>query len=269
MRDFTLQAYETYINLIKESGLKIITFNDLFSYKELPEEFFIIRHDVDRKPKNALRMATLESNIGINSTYYFRSNSHVFKPEIILSIFELGHDIGYHYECLSDSGGDIDKALDYFEKNLRTFRLICDIKTISMHGSPLSPYNNLDMWRSDSTHKMISDRFDLIGEISLDIDYSNIAYINDTGRNWSSTNNNIRDNVNSNILFNINSSDELITYLSETIHKKIVFQIHPERWSENNLQWFIQWLTDRFANIAKNTYSRLGESKQLVLGDLI
>ena len=268
MRDFTLQTYETYMNLIKESGLKIITFNDLFSYKELPEEFFIIRHDVDRKPKNALRMATLESNIGINSTYYFRSNSNVFKPEIILSIFELGHDIGYHYECLSDSKGDIAKALVYFEKNLQTFRSICDIKTISMHGSPLSQYNNLDMWRSNSTRKMISDRFTLIGEISLDIDYSNIAYINDTGRNWSSTNNNIRDHVKSNISFSINSSDELINYLSGTLHKKIVFQIHPERWSENKFEWHIQWLTDMFSNIAKNNYTRLGKRKQLVLREM-
>ena len=53
----------------------------------------------------------------------------------------------------------LKKNLVFFEKNLRTFRLICDIKTISMHGSPLSPYNNLDMWRNDNTRKLISDRF--------------------------------------------------------------------------------------------------------------
>ena len=257
MRDFTFQAYETYLNLVIKSGLKIITFNDLLSSSVFPDNFFIVRHDVDRKPKNALSMATFESEIGLKSTYYFRSKSHVFKPEIILTIRDLGHDIGYHYECLSDSRGDLQKALVDFEKNLQKFRSICDIKTISMHGSPLSPYNNLDMWRSDSTHKMIRDRFELIGEISLDIDYSSIAYINDTGRNWSSTNNNIRDYVNSKISLNINSSDDLITYLSEIFHKKIIFQIHPERWSNNNLQWYSQWFIDRFANIVKSTNRKL------------
>ena len=257
MRDFSHETYGTYLNLVKKSGLKIITFNELLSFSVFPDNFLIIRHDVDRKPKNALSMANLESEMGIKSTYYFRSKSHVFHPEIILSIRELGHEIGYHYECLSDSGGDIQKALVNFEKNLQKFRSICDIKTISMHGSPLSSYNNLDMWSSDNIHKMIRDRFELIGEISLDIDYSSIAYINDTGRNWSTTNNNVRDYVNSNISLNIDSSDELIKYLSNSLHNKIVFQIHPERWCNNTLQWHFQWIIDEFSNIVKSMFSKL------------
>ena len=253
MRDFTLNSYKNYINIVKERGLNVITFNELLSFSELPEQFFIIRHDFDRRPKNALSMAILESKMGIRSTYYFRSKSHVFKPEIILSIRDLGHDIGYHYECLSDSKGDIEEALNNFEKNLEMFSSICSVKTISMHGRPLSPYNNLGMWEVNGTHQLIKEKFKLLGEINFDVDYSDIAYLNDTGRNWSTTKNNIRDHVKSNISLNINSSDQLVNYLSNTPHKRIVFQIHPERWSKNFLEWHVQWLKDYSINLAKGS----------------
>ena len=262
MRDFTHQAYKTYLDLIKKSGLKIITFNELLSFSVLPDNFFIIRHDVDRKPMKTLSMANLEFEMGIKSTYYFRSKFHVFQPEIIVSIQRLGHDIGYHYECLSDSKGNIEKAIEDFERNLKMLRSICDVKTVSMHGRPLSRYNNLNMWDVNGTRKLIKDKFGLLGEISLDIDYSDIAYLNDTGRNWNSTKNNIRDHVKSNIPVSIDSSDELVKYLRDASHRKIVFQIHPERWSENRLQWHIQWLIDAFANTAKNTYNKIGQSIQ-------
>tara|TARA_Y100000294_G_C8554651_1_gene336728 strand:- start:1432 stop:2202 length:771 start_codon:yes stop_codon:yes gene_type:complete len=255
MRDFSLQAYESYLNLVKDTDLKIITFNELLSLSIFPDNFFVIRHDVDRKPKNALNMATLESEMSIKSTYYFRSKSHVFKPEIILSIRDLGHDIGYHYECLSDSKGDKEKALSNFKKNLEMFYSICSVKTISMHGRPLSPFNNLGMWEVNGTHKLIKEKFKLLGEINLDIDYSDIAYLNDTGRNWSSTKNNIRDHVKSNISLSINSSDELVNYLSEAPHRKIVFQIHPERWSQNSFDWWSQLATDKLANVVKHYIS--------------
>ena len=253
MRDFTHQAYETYLNLVKDSGIKIITFKELLSFPVFPDNFFIIRHDVDRKPKNALRMAILESKLDIKSTYYFRYKSHVFKPEIILSIRALGHDIGYHYECLSDSKGDVEKATADFDENIMMFRKLCEITTVSMHGRPLNPFNNLSMWEVNGTHKLIKERFELLGEISLDIDYSDIAYLNDTGRNWNSTKNNIRDHVKSNISLNINSSDQLVNYLSNTPHKRIVFQIHPERWSKNFLEWHVQWLKDYSINLAKGS----------------
>lgn len=39
-----------------------------------------MRHDVDRKPQNALRMAKLENDLGIKVTYYFRIITKPAKP---------------------------------------------------------------------------------------------------------------------------------------------------------------------------------------------
>ena len=40
----------------------------------------------------------------------------------------------------------IDRAMESFVKNLETMRKVADIKTICMHGSPMSKYDNRLLW---------------------------------------------------------------------------------------------------------------------------
>ena len=117
MRDFTLKKYNIYINAILNVSKNILCFEEYFKLNTKPDNFVIIRHDVDRMPYRALNMAKFESKKGIKSTYYFRSKKHTFKPKIIKEISSLGHEIGYHYESLSDAKGDMDLAFANFEKN--------------------------------------------------------------------------------------------------------------------------------------------------------
>ena len=114
----------------------------------MPEKFILIRHDIDRRPRKALEMAILEREMGIRSSYYFRAKPHVFNPHIIKRISALGHEIGYHYECLSDTNGNIRMALNDFAYHLNRFRKIVPIKTIAMHGRPFKPYDNRDLWKN-------------------------------------------------------------------------------------------------------------------------
>ena len=251
MREFTLSAYRQYLKAIKSSYPKIITFADYFSTPNLAESFIIIRHDVDRKPRNALKMAMLESDMEIRSTYYFRTKSHVFKPEIISHIATLGHEIGYHYESLSDARGNHEKALIYFEQDLKKLRKIVPIKTIAMHGSPLKPYDNRDMWKDVRKHFHLTNILKIHGEIYLDINYSDIAYIADTGRNWSAVLSNRRDRVKSSITANFKNRSELLDCFKKACYPKIVFQVHPERWSDSYIEYLTQWVKDNIANIAK------------------
>ena len=51
---------------------------------------------------------------------------------------DLGHEVGYHYEVLSKANGNYERAIKLFEQELSKFRKIVDVKTICMHGSPLS-----------------------------------------------------------------------------------------------------------------------------------
>jgi hypothetical protein len=157
MRDFTLEVYKTYLQAIRTSYANILRFDEFFRAESMPERFCLIRHDVDRKPQRALQMAQVENESGIQATYYFRAKPHVFAPEIIKNIETLGHEIGYHYESLSDAKGNLSLALKQFEKNLAEFQKITAIQTISMHGRPFSPYDDRDIWRDQTNHRLLSE----------------------------------------------------------------------------------------------------------------
>jgi hypothetical protein len=256
MKDFTLNSYQTYLEIIRSNLKQIMTFNEFAANQSIKKEFCLIRHDVDRFPSRALRMAKLENSMGIKASYYFRYKPHVFVPKIAKEIRDLGHEIGYHYECLSDVNGNKDKALELFEKNLTKMRKIAPITTISMHGRPISKFDNRSMW-TKKNRAYLKKKLNVLAELYLDIDYSDIAYINDTGRNWTSTNNNLRDKVKSNINTNFKTKKELVQFLKDKNHKKLVFQIHPERWSNSNVEWTLQFCQDNLINVAKTLVQKI------------
>ena len=251
MRDFTIEVYRKYLQAIQASNKKIIRFDDFFMSKSKNNSFCIIRHDVDRKPQNALKMAQIEDELGIKACYFFRDKSSVFKEDIITKIFKMGHEIGYHYESLSEMKGDFTLALKHFEKNLEKFRKFVPIKTICMHGRPFSSYDNRDLWRGEKYHRLLIEKYKILGELYLDIDYTDIAYINDTGRNWSSTKFNKRDKVTTRINTDFSDMEELLIFLHKKSVNKLIFQIHPERWSHSTVEYILQYSIDFLINRIK------------------
>lgn len=251
MRDFTLNAYTQYLKAIKKSYQPILRFDEYFRLHPKPESFCLIRHDVDRKPFNALEMARLEASMAVKATYCFRTKRHTLKSDIISAISSLGHEIAYHYESLSDTKGNMGKAIKDFEKNLAKLRKFAPVSTIAMHGRPLSAFDNKAIWQTDENHDKLTRQYSILGEMYLDIDYANIAYISDTGRNWTSQKANRRDHVNSEITLDFSNGQSLLTYLNNQPHPKLVFQIHPERWSNKSLAYLAQYTIDKFANLVK------------------
>jgi hypothetical protein len=238
---------------IKDKYKKILTVEDYLNLKIKPDVFCIIRHDVDRNPVAALKMSKIEKELSVRSTYYFRLKNNTFIPDVFMEIHSLGHEIGYHYECLSDSNGDIDKALLLFEEALNRFKQYLPIRTICMHGRPLSGSDNRNMWVSKVNHDLLNNKYGLLGEVYLDIDYSDILYVSDTGRNWVNNRSNIYDIVDSKIKLNFKNGSELLKYLSGKPHSKLIFQTHPERWTDNVIDYIAQVTKD----IAINTIKKI------------
>ena len=251
MRDFTLASYAKYIQAIQKSYPHILRFDEFFPLDPKPDTFCLIRHDVDRRPKKALQMARLENQMGIRATYYFRAKKHAFKPQIIQEISNLGHEVGYHYESLSDTRGNLSRALKDFEFHLERFNRIVAVRTVSMHGRPLMPYDNRDLWRDAENHERLVGKYSIYGEVYLDIDYRDVAYLNDTGRNWTADRSNIRDQTKYGIRLSFNSGAEALNYLNSTPVPKLVFQIHPERWAGNMMDYYFSLCFDALANLAK------------------
>ena len=241
--DFTLQKYRELCEAVLEN-YKPLTVRSYLVEKPT-NKFVILRHDVDKKPESALKLAKLESELGIRSTYYFRMKKDVFKPDIIKKIAKMGHEVGYHYEVLDKARGDPEKAIKIFEEELRRFRKICDVHTICMHGNPLTPWLNKDIWKEYDYRK-----FGIIGEAYISIDFDKIMYFSDTGRTWSSRYN-VKDFASSKK--DVKSTDDLIDLLRKDVAKRFYILTHPNRWSSNHIEWFAELISQNIKNIGKLT----------------
>mgnify|MGYP006292969197 FL=1 len=248
--DFTLSKYRALIHAVISSELPVYSIEAWIRHPGT--RGVIIRHDVDRCPRNALKMAKLEHEHNIHTTYYFRIKKDVFRPSLIRQIAGMGHEIGYHYEDLSAAGGNFQRAIRSFEKNLERFREVCPVRTIAMHGKPLSGWNNLDLWNRHDP-----DEFDLSGDAFLSIDYSSIHYFTDTGRTWQEKKNNLRDFTQSRPNpEGINATDDLIEFIRDHPHEKIALVAHPERWNDSFIRWFLYVIFDSAVNVIK-TFIRI------------
>jgi hypothetical protein len=255
MTDFTIKSYSEFISALAAKYYKVCSVIELFDNQK--KQSIALRHDVDRLPQNALKMAELEAKAKITATYYFRSVPSVFKPEIIQRISDLGHEIGYHYENLSYIGGMhknisrerfFEMAIEDFEKNLEKFRKIGPIKTICMHGSPLSKYDNRELWNVYDYRD-----YGIIGEPYFDIDFNEVLYLTDTGRAWNTSGGNVRDRVQSRFNYNFKSSHDIIRALeNDELPSKIMLNVHPHRWFDNYFLWTKELVFQKTKNIIKS-----------------
>jgi len=241
-----------YANLLKsliDKDYKIVPLKQYCNKKNSSDidRIVIIRHDIDKKPENALELANIESKLGLKTSYYFRMVKQSFNEDIIKQISDLGHEIGYHYEDLSLAKGNFENAIKLFEENLNKFREICEIKTICMHGSPLSKWDNRSIWKKFDYHD-----FGIIGEPYFDVDFNDVFYITDTGRRWNGDEVSIRDKVTKSFNQRYKTTQQIInSIILDNFPSKVMMTTHPQRWSDNYLEWLREYFSQNTKNVAK------------------
>lgn len=248
LRDFTLPTYRNLVQELLNTGYSIQTLQD---YIQQPKDkTVILRHDVDRNPKNSLKIAKIENATGINSSYYFRIVKKSYDENIIRQIAEMGHEIGYHYEEMNLTKGDHKKAIQLFNDNLKRIRKIKIVKTICMHGSPMSKFDNRDIWK-----KYDYREFGIIGEPYFDIDFNEVLYLTDTGRHWNNSRGNVRDLVQSKYRFNFKSTFDVIHALRKNeLPSKIMLNVHTQRWDDKFLSWSKELVLQNIKNVVKKSF---------------
>jgi hypothetical protein len=245
--DFTLEKYAQLCETIQQLDCPVMTVRDFLEAGQPKGLRVILRHDVDRRMDAALRMAELESRYDIAATYYVRTTRAVFKPAALRRLHQLGHEVGYHYEVLAKAKGDEQQAIALFEQELERFREIVPVETISMHGSPLSPWNNLDLWKWFD----VGD-YGVLGGAVLNINGENLYYFTDTGRSWDAGKHNLRDRMAARQPSRqVDITDDLIAFLKGTPDCPIYISAHPNRWAENWLTWSVGAMSDWAINQAK------------------
>ena len=246
--DFTVKKYNRLLN---ELNSKDYVFQTFAEFLEKPTtRSIILRHDVDLLPKNSLKFAKIQNNLNIKGTYYFRAVPESWDESIIKEIASLGHEIGYHYECLTACKGDIYKGIKDFEKNLAALRKLAPVSTICMHGSPMSKYDSKDLWQEYSY-----SNYDIMGEPYFDVDFNSVYYLTDTGRKWDGDKVSVRDRVNTSFDLSFHTTQEIIKAANkENLPNKIMFTFHPQRWNDNFFMWIKELIFQRLKNIIKRVF---------------
>lgn len=222
--DFTQDCFKALLETLKAKKYNFSTFKEyiLSGIQPINYSTIIFRHDVDRFPQNSKKLAELEHSIGINGTYFFRVVPESYDLKIMNKIADLGHEIGYHYEDVDlvyrSQKSDIrnqnravnkDKLIDFayesFYKNLEMLRKNFDIKTICMHGSPRSKFDNKIVWEKYNYKDL-----GIIGEPYYDTDFNKFAYLTDTGRRWNGNKVSVRDKVTSKYKFDFKTTSQII-----------------------------------------------------------
>ncbi|MFH0815949.1 MAG: hypothetical protein V1934_03930 [Methanobacteriota archaeon] len=257
-RDFTLQTYVRLLEATKKYS--IVTVSDFLSGKAV-EPFIVLRHDVDKFPARAARMAKLENRLGVHATYYFRWDPkllHVdrgypsgkepggFPASYVLEAKLYGHEVGYHYENLSDFKGDKEKALPDFVEKLAALRKIAPVTTAAMHGAPRSRVRNADMLLG-ANFKALG----LLGEPYISKEFSDLVYVTDSGRRWNSGESSVRDRLGKPAEERVKSTDALMELVKAVKYPRLMVSAHPQRWGVGKVEWIVELVGQNVKNVGK------------------
>ena len=263
MNDFTLKTYRNLLLALLNAGYTFYTFENWCDGKA-KGKYVILRHDVDLKAGHSLATAQIEAKLGIVASYYFRVVPQSNQPEIIKAISLLGHEIGYHYEDLSICKGNLEKSIVHFKKQLTYFRKFYPVRTICMHGSPTSKWDNRELWNTNDYRD-----YGIIGEPYFDflsakshkggLNKEPALYLTDTGRMWDGDKYNIRDKattpysekkVGKEVV--IHSSFDFIEWLDKgNTSNVLMITTHPQRWTDNKMEWITEYVAQHLKNVVK------------------
>lgn len=137
--DFTEENYRSLLKIAKKY-YNFIFYDD---YK-LEGQNVLWRHDIDFSAHRALRLAQIEAEEGVSSTFFILLHSEYYNllekeiSQVIFEIINLGHKIGLHfdptyYQIISDDNKDYGLHLD-FERNFLNKVFKIDIKAFSYHN---------------------------------------------------------------------------------------------------------------------------------------
>lgn len=218
-----LSSYETVLKS-KES----ITIADLLEVSpEAVGKKAVFRFDVERRPKHALMIAQHLSNIGAVSTMYFHTRKGCYDVPVMREIQRLGHEVGFHHECLDRCQGNFAAARESFLRDVEKIRGdSINLRTVCAHGE-------LGIVKKD--YRCNSELFDrypsllseagISGEVYIQVKRNyDFTYATDTFTGYSSFWNRIESG---------RKSDRLLQIL-----------VHPHRWHTVTSQTLIECGTD-------------------------
>ena len=103
--NFTYKSYREMLQAFANKNYTFEFFQNAASLLAEKKLFVLLRHDIDVELEKALKIAQIENELNIKSTYFFllrTQHYNVFSSEnteIIKEILSLGHQPGIHFDC--------------------------------------------------------------------------------------------------------------------------------------------------------------------------
>lgn len=102
---FTYEYYKHFVCRLREA-CRLTTFLEGKRIVDKSDEpLLILRHDIDMDLKAALRMSSIEKDLGIQSTYFFMLSCPLYNvfgsdgAEQVRQLLAGGHHFGLHFDC--------------------------------------------------------------------------------------------------------------------------------------------------------------------------
>ena len=136
--NFTYASYRDLLSLLRERGYVFRSYHD---YKDAPR-CVILRHDIDTSLSQAVKLAELEAEEGVQSTWFVLLRTDFYNAfskageEALDRIRSLGHEIGLHFDEASYVPAlSPDEVIQNIikEQGLLSSILETEVTTVSMH----------------------------------------------------------------------------------------------------------------------------------------
>ena len=143
--------YRTLLATARLNGYAIVTLEEwVLEPETITDPVLVLRHDVDQHPRSALRMAAIERELDLRSTWYFRWRTA--NRAVIAALRAEGHAIGFHYETLTrlvlrlglaasdDLTGLVEQSRVMLRHEIAAFQHVFgSILSIAPHGDTRAP----------------------------------------------------------------------------------------------------------------------------------
>ena len=261
---FTLKKWE---DICKEISFhkRNITINEILNQPD-GQSWIAIKHDVETNVKKALELAKIEAIYNIKTTYYVQAGLVNNDYKILQEISSLGHEVTYHYDVLDSSGGDFEKAIEAFKKNIKKFgKYGFEVQTVCPHGNPVMIRDgwssNKDFFRNQRVQELFPNILDIVVQLPTMLK-SRYTYISDAGYGWKEIVNIQNNDV-------VNEGDIIIKdhcSLLEIIkaNKNLILSTHPHRWESSKFRLIVNTFLFKVLRIIARSLSELPIFKNII-----
>ena len=172
--NFTYKGYSALIDLLRENDY---SFSSYINYPA-KGKCVILRHDIDYSLEQAVKLARLEKELGVRSTYFVLLSSDFYNPassssyRYLHEILDLGHDIGLHFDETAYSYDGL--GIEYYIR--KEARILSDLIDVNINSFSLHRPNHFTL----ETDIRIPGLVNSYGEEF----FVGFKYLSDSRRRW-------------------------------------------------------------------------------------